>query len=137
MLTKREAMILGNKEATSIPGTGTSSKPALLAHSMSKCSGLKSLVSFEYSVMSDVENILACFRTSPGLSTFDVDEEQYLKQEIKLQVTSFIRETILSRILSSTWSAYNRKGGIEKNQARKFAMFLLLCNPIPYFGLSK
>nr|GMD14261.1 hypothetical protein Iba_chr07bCG4700 [Ipomoea batatas] len=75
-LTKFEAMVLGNKDATSIPGTSLSLNPASFAHSESKCKGLVSWLSFEYSTTSASVNTRACFKTSPHLSKLVAAHEE-------------------------------------------------------------
>lgn len=79
-LTKWEEIIWGNIEATSIPWTSRSSKPAFLADSELKCRGLESWLTLEYSKTSSLENILACLRMSPVLSMRGSRDEKYLNK---------------------------------------------------------
>ena len=64
-----------------MPCTSRSLNPAARADSESKCIGFASWLTLEYSPTSSFENILLCLKTSPTLSTLDVDDDdKYLKE---------------------------------------------------------
>lgn len=74
MLTKWQAMIRGNKEASTIPGTGISVKPACWHISNQSVMGW-SHGSVSNTAMSESEKVMDCFKMSTVFSTFSEDNE--------------------------------------------------------------
>jgi len=74
-LTKCDEMICGKSEARSIPCTNGPSNPTLRAAAESVCKGLESWLTLEYWRTSSSVKTRVFFKTSPGLSTWVVDEK--------------------------------------------------------------
>lgn len=90
-------MIQGYKEATSIPWTSRSSKPALLADSESKCRGFESWLTLEYSKTSSLVYTLFPLKTSPILRTRGGSKLENILTKWDFLLISEFLASILSR----------------------------------------